>query len=37
MIDPMALLVLMIVVCWVIREVYGVLDRRQRKARGDRR
>lgn len=37
MIDPMVLLVLMIVACWVIREVCGVLERRQRKARGDHR
>ena len=37
MIDPMALLVVMIVACWALREVCGVLDRRQRKARGNRR
>ena len=37
MIDPMALLVVMIVACWTLREVCGVLERRQRKVRGDRR
>lgn len=37
MIDPMTFLVLMILACWVLREVCGVIDRRQRRARGDRR
>ena len=37
MIDPMALLALMIVACWAIRELCGLIDRRYRKARGDRR
>lgn len=37
MIDPMTYLVLMIIACWVLREVCGLLDRRYRKARGDRR
>ena len=37
MIDPMALLALMIVACWLLREVCGVLAKRQRRARGDRR
>lgn len=37
MIDPMALLSVMIVVCWVLRELCGLIDRRQRRARGDRR
>lgn len=37
MIDPMALLLVMIVVCWVLRELCGLIDRRQRRARGDRR
>lgn len=37
MIDPRTLLALMILACWVLREVCGVIDRRQRRARGDRR
>ena len=37
MIDPMALLVVMIVACWVLRELCGLVDRRHRRARGDRR
>lgn len=37
MIDPMALLVVMIVACWALLELCGVIDRRQRRARGERR
>ena len=37
MIEPMTLLVEMILACWVLRELCGVIDRRQRRARGDRR
>ncbi len=37
MIEPMTLLVVMILACWVLRELCGVIDRRQRRARGDRR
>ncbi len=37
MIDPMTLLVLIILACWVLREACGLIDRRHRRARGDRR
>lgn len=37
MIDPRTLLVLMIVACWVLYEVCRHLDRRYRKARGERK
>lgn len=37
MIEPMSFLVLMIVASWVLREVCGLIDRRQRKARGGRK
>jgi len=34
MIDPMTLLVLLILACWVLREVCGLLVSRERKVRG---
>jgi len=37
MIELMTYLVLMILASWVLREVCGLIDRRQRKARGDRK
>jgi hypothetical protein len=37
MIDPETLLVLMILACWGLFEVCRLIDRRQRRARGDRR
>jgi hypothetical protein len=37
MIDPMTFLVLLLLASWGLRELCGLIDRRQRKARGDRR
>lgn len=37
MIDPMTCLVLMILASWVLRELCGLIDRRHRRARGDRK
>lgn len=37
MIDPMVILIILVLACWALREVCGLIDRRQRKARGDRR
>lgn len=36
MIDPRTYLVLMILACWGLREVCGIIDRQQRRARGER-
>lgn len=36
MIDPRTYLVLMILACWALREACGLIDRRQRRARGER-
>jgi len=37
MIHPMTFLLLLVIACWVIRELCGLIASRQRKARGDRR
>lgn len=37
MIEPMSFLVLLVLACWALREVCGLVQRKQRKARGDRR
>jgi hypothetical protein len=37
MIDPMSFLLLLVLACWAIRELCGLIDRRHRKARGDHR
>lgn len=36
MIDPMTYLVLMVLACWALREVCGLVQRKHRKAGGDR-
>lgn len=37
MIDPMTYLILLVLGCWLLREICGLVHRAQRKARGDRR
>lgn len=36
MMHPMTLLLLLVLASWAIREVCGLVQRKQRKARGDR-
>lgn len=37
MIHPMTFLLLLVLACWALREVCGLVQRKHRKARGDRR
>lgn len=37
MIEPKSFLLVLVLACWAIRELCGLIDRRYRKARGEHR